>query len=138
MASHNQASIIGNLGRKPELRKAGGAGTSVTMLDVATTRAFMQGTEKIEETEWHQCVVWGKMAEACCKYLDKGRQVFVQGRLATRSYTKDGQKHWTTEIIAERVQFLGGAPQSKPTEPSPAELAETFPPEPSTTDEIPF
>lgn len=62
---------------------------------------------KQERTEWHRIVVWGKLAELCEKFLDKGRQAYVEGRLQTKEYEKDGQKRYTTEIQAQTVQFLG-------------------------------
>ena len=112
MAGVNKAIIVGNLGADPELRTTQG-GTSVCRLSVATTRVWTnsQTNEKQSETEWHRITVWGKQAEHCEKYLSKGRQVYVEGRLRTSSYDKDGQKHWSTEIVADTVQFLGGGNQ---------------------------
>jgi single-strand DNA-binding protein len=108
MAGVNKAILIGNLGRAPELRHTQG-GTPVCNLSVATTRAWTnkQG-ERTEETEWHRVTVWGKQAEHCNNYLAKGRSVYVEGRLRTSSYEQDGVKKYTTEIVAETVQFLGG------------------------------
>lgn len=109
MAGVNKVIIIGNLGRDPELKTREG-GQSVCRLNVATTRRWTnkQTNEKMEETEWHRISVWGKQAENCDKYLSKGKQVYVEGRLRTSSYEKEGQKHWSTEIVADDVQFLGG------------------------------
>lgn len=108
MAGVNKVILIGNLGRDPEMRYTQG-GTPVARLSVATTRAWTnkQG-ERQEETEWHRVTVWGKSAEHCNQYLTKGRQVYVEGRLKTSSYEQDGIKKWSTEIVADRVQFLGG------------------------------
>ncbi len=109
MAGVNKAMVIGYLGRDPELTETSG-GNKVCRLNVATTRVWnnTQTNEKVEETEWHRISVWGKQAENCNKYLAKGRMVYVEGRLRTSSYDKDGQKHYSTEIVAEQVQFLGG------------------------------
>lgn len=109
MAGVNKAIIIGYLGRDPELSETTG-GNKVCRLNVATTRVWnnKQTNEKVEETEWHRIAVWGKQAENCNKYLAKGRMVYVEGRLRTSSYDKDGQKHYSTEIVADQVQFLGG------------------------------
>lgn len=107
MSSVNKSIIIGNLGRDPELTHTQG-GTAVCRLAVATSRKYKKGEELVEETEWHRVTVWGKQAEACDKYLSKGRSVYVEGRLRTSTYEKDGVKRYTTEIVAEQVQFLGG------------------------------
>jgi single-strand DNA-binding protein len=109
MANLNKVQIIGALGRDPELKWTQG-GQAVCKLNVATSRQWTnkQTNQREEETEWHRVVIWGRQAENCDKYLAKGKQVYVEGRLKTSSYDKDGQKHYTTEIIAETVQFLGG------------------------------
>jgi len=109
MAGVNKAIIVGNLGRDPELRYTQG-GSAVCQLNVATTRAYTnKNNDRVEETEWHRIVVWGKSAEHCNNYLAKGRQVYVEGRIQTRSYEdKEGIKRYSTEIVADTVQFLGG------------------------------
>ena len=109
MAGINKVIIIGNLGRDPELRFTQG-GQAVAKLAIATTRKWTnkQTQQTQEETEWHRVTVWGKTAEHCNSYLAKGRQVYVEGRLRTSSYEQDGVKKYSTEIIAETVQFLGG------------------------------
>lgn len=111
MAGVNKAIIVGNLGRDPELRHTQG-GSPVCQLSVATTRAYTnKNNDRIEETEWHRIVVWGKSAEHCNNYLSKGRQVYVEGRIQTRSYEdKEGVKRYSTEIVADSVQFLGSRP----------------------------
>jgi single-strand DNA-binding protein len=109
MAGINKVILIGHLGRDPELRYTA-TGTPVCQLSVATSRSYTnKNNDRVEETEWHRVVVWSKMAEHCNNYLSKGRQVYVEGRLQTRSYEdKEGVKKYSTEIIAENVQFLGG------------------------------
>lgn len=107
MAGINKVIIVGRLGQDPEM-KAVGQGTTVTRLNVATSENWTgKDGQKQERTEWHRIVVWGKLAELCGKYLSKGRQVYVEGRLQTRSWEDNGQKKYTTEIVANTVQFLG-------------------------------
>jgi single-strand DNA-binding protein len=111
MAGVNKVIVVGNLGRDPELKETSG-GSQVCRLNVATTRTWKhrETGEKMEETEWHRISVWGKQAPTCAQYLAKGRQVYVEGRLRTSSYRKDGEEtdRYTTEIVADDVQFLGG------------------------------
>ena len=108
MASLNKVMIIGNLGRDPELRFTGG-GDPVCNFSVATTESWRDKSgEKQERTTWHRVTVWGKQAEPCAEHLKKGRPVYVEGRIQQREYEdRDGNKKQTTEIVAERVQFLG-------------------------------
>lgn len=109
MASVNKVILIGNLGADPELRYTSG-GTPVAELRLATNRRFKtRDGEWQEEVEWHRIVVWSKQAETCKEYLAKGRSVYVEGRLQTRKWEdRDGNTRYTTEVVAERVQFLGG------------------------------
>lgn len=105
----NRVTLVGNLGQDPET-KSTPSGQSVAQLRVATTSTYKdrEGNRQ-EATEWHTVVVWGKQAEACGKYLTKGRQVYIEGRLATRKWTdKDGKDRYSTEVVAETVRFLGG------------------------------
>ncbi len=109
MSGVNKVIVIGRLGQDPEM-KAIGQGTTVTRLNVATSENWTsKDGQKQERTEWHRVVVWGKLAEICGKYLAKGRQVYVEGRLQTNSYEKNGVKMYSTEIVATTVQFLGSA-----------------------------
>jgi len=106
MAGVNKVILVGNLGADPKAESTK-AGTSVTRLSMATSRSFTnKANERVEETEWHRVSVWGKSADACAKYLSKGSKVYVEGRLQTSSYEQDGVKKWSTEIIANDVQFL--------------------------------
>jgi len=108
MASLNKVMVIGNLGSDPEVRTTQG-GTTVANFSVATTEVRGSGDERQEFTEWHRIVVWGRQAETCQQYLTKGRQVYLEGRLQTRSYEdREGVKRSATEIVAQQVQFLGG------------------------------
>lgn len=114
MAGVNKVILIGNLGRDPEMRHTQG-GSAVCRLNLATTRSWFnkQTNERVEETEWHRVTVWGKQAEHCNNYLAKGRSVYVEGRLKTSSYEQDGQKKYSTEVIADTVQFLSGQGQGQ-------------------------
>jgi single-strand DNA-binding protein len=108
MASVNRVILIGNLGRDPELRYTQ-SGQPLTRFSLATNERFKQGDDWQERTEWHRVVVWGKQAENCAQYLQKGRSVYIEGRLQTRDWEdKEGNKRQTTEIVAQTVQFLGG------------------------------
>jgi len=107
MASLNKVMIIGNLGSDPEMRFTP-SGNPVTSFRVATNRVYSTPEgERREETEWFTVVAWGKLAEQCNQFLTKGRLVYAEGRLRTRTWeSQDGQKHYRTEIIANRVTFL--------------------------------
>lgn len=109
MASLNKVMILGNLGQDPELRNTS-SGKAVGTLRVATTDTWTDASgQRQERTEWHTIVVWGRDAENSKKYLSKGRSVFVEGRLQTRKWQdKEGKDRYTTEIVADRVQFVGG------------------------------
>ena len=115
MMSLNKVLLIGNLTRAPELRYTP-SGTAVADLRMAVNRNYStQSGEKREETCFLTVVVWGKQAESCGEYLDKGSQIFVEGRLQTRDWeSKDGQKRSATEVVAERVQFMGRARAAAP------------------------
>lgn len=105
--SLNKVMIIGRLGQDPELKYTPG-GAAVCNFSIATSESWTDKSgQKQEKTEWHRIVVWGKLAELCNQYLGKGRQAFVEGKLQTRAWEdKEGQKRYTTEIMANTVQFL--------------------------------
>ncbi len=107
MASLNKVMSIGNLGSEPEMRFTPN-GNPVTSFRVATNRVFTNPEgERKEETEWFTIVAWGKLAEQCNQFLGRGRLVYAEGRLHTRSWEgQDGQKRYRTEVIANRVTFL--------------------------------
>ncbi|WP_413287886.1 single-stranded DNA-binding protein [Bdellovibrio sp. HCB337] len=145
MSGVNKVIIVGRLGADPEV-KAVGQGSTVTRLNIATSENWMgKDGQKQERTEWHRVVVWGKLAEICGKHLSKGRQVYVEGRLQTRSWEdQQGQKKYTTEIVANTVQFLGSAGGERSTENRSSGGDDfgyqDFGPEPSfnSSDDIPF
>jgi len=106
----NKVIIVGNLGADPETRYTG-SGTAITSLRLATSEAWTdkQSGEKQERTEWHRVKLFGKLAEIAGEYLKKGRQVYIEGSLRTDKYTdKDGVERYSTDIIANEMQMLGG------------------------------
>ena len=106
--SVNKVILVGRLGQNPEVKVTPG-GQSVSNFSIATNEAWTDKSgQKQERTEWHRIVVWGKTAEICGKYLAKGRQVYIEGKLQTRSFQdKEGHTRYTTEVQAQHVQFLG-------------------------------
>ena len=104
----NKVLLIGNLGRDPEMRSLP-SGQPVANFSLATSRKWKDrdGNRK-EDTEWHNIVVFGKQAEIAGQYLNKGKQVYIEGRIQTRNWEKDGVKHYRTEIICDNFQMLGG------------------------------
>jgi single-strand DNA-binding protein len=109
----NRVILVGNLGADPELRSTG-TGKQVANFNLATSRRWSNTDGEMQEaTEWHRIVVWGRMADICHRYLSKGRQVYVEGRLQHRKYTdRDGHERYTSEIVAQQVVFLGGGRQA--------------------------
>jgi single-strand DNA-binding protein len=139
MAGINKVILIGNLGADPEVKYLS-TGTTVANFRIATTenRTNRSG-EKTTVTEWHRIVAFGRLAEICGEYLNKGKQVYIEGRLRTRSWEdKDGNRKWTTEIVATQMQMLG-AP-GPPSEASDFEKEARIPPEepPGPDDDVPF
>ncbi|MDE3021050.1 MAG: single-stranded DNA-binding protein [Pseudomonadota bacterium] len=109
MASVNKVILVGNLGRDPEVRYAP-SGDAIANITIATSEQWKDKSgEKQEKTEWHRVVFFGKQAEIVSQYLKKGSQVYIEGRLQTRKWQgQDGQDRYTTEVVADRMQMLGG------------------------------
>ena len=105
----NKVILLGNLGKDPDTRFTA-TGKAVTRFSLATSNTWVNGNgEKQQATEWHSVVVWGKQGEACGQFLEKGQQVFIEGELRHRTFdNKDGKEQYVTEIIAQKVRFLGG------------------------------
>lgn len=137
MASVNKVILLGNLGRDPEIRYTQ-SGTAVANFTMATSERWNDPSgEKRERTEWHRIVVWGKQAEIASEYLRKGRQVYIEGSLQTREWTdRDGNKRYTTEVRAQRLQLLG-RPDDRQNAPAAAE-EEVAEPGGYSEDDIPF
>ena len=142
MAGINKVILVGRLGQDPEVRYTPD-GTAVANFTIATSEEWKDKTsgEKRERTEWHRIVAWRRLGEICGEYLAKGRQVYIEGKLQTRSWEKDGVKRYTTEIVASDVQFLGGRDSGNysGTEKSSSSYDSPAPPVPDTgDDDIPF
>ncbi|ABL01311.1 single-stranded DNA-binding protein [Pelobacter propionicus] len=106
MASLNKVMLIAALGKDPEVRYTS-SGTAVASLSVATTEKTKNSSGEWEDrTEWHRVVFWARQAEIAGEYLSKGKSVYIEGRLQTREYEKDGIKRYTTEIVGEKLQML--------------------------------
>lgn len=135
MASVNKVILVGNLGADPEVRYTP-SGTAVANFTLATSRSWTnkQG-EKQQRTEWHRIVAWDKLGEICGEYLSKGKQVYIEGELRTRSWEdRDGIRRWTTEIFATGMQMLGSPDREKAS----AVEGQAAPEVPVTEDDIPF
>jgi len=133
MRSLNKVQLIGRLGKNPEVRYTAN-GAAVANFSVATNETWTgKDGQKGERTEWHRIVAWGKLGEICGEYLSKGRPVYVEGRLTTRSWEdRDGNKRYTTEIRADNIIMLGGPDGgARGEDPAAADA-------PSIEDDIPF
>ena len=143
MAGINKAILIGRLGSDPEVRYTP-SGVAVANFNIATSEEWKDKDtgEKKERTEWHRIVAWRKLGEICGEYLSKGRQVYIEGRIQTRSWEdRDGNKRYTTEIVATDVQFLGGrdaGPGDRATSGASASDSESSPIQAPEDDDIPF
>lgn len=110
MAGVNKVILVGNLGADPELRYAP-SGMAIANFRIATTETWKdKNGAKQDKTEWHRIVAFGKLAEICGEYLNKGKQIYVEGKIQTRQWEdKDGNKRYTTEVVAQTMQMLGPA-----------------------------
>jgi single-strand DNA-binding protein len=138
MAGVNKVILVGNLGADPEIRYTP-SGTAVANLRLATSEARTNKEgQKETKTEWHRIVTFGRLAEICGEYLSKGKQIYIEGRIQTRQWDdRDGNKRYTTEIVANSMQMLGRAgdqPQEAP-QGEPPQAEEPAPPE---LDDVPF
>ena len=112
MSNLNKVMLIGNCAGKPECRETQ-SGKKVANLRVATNRWWRDDSGEHQSTEWHDVVTWDRLAEQCSEQLEKGRQVFVEGRIKTSSWKDEqGQDRYKKEIVASRVSFLGSRPQA--------------------------
>lgn len=140
--SVNKVILIGNLGKDPEVRYTAN-GRAVARFPIATSEVWNDAEgNRQERTEWHNIIVWGKQGETCAQYLAKGRQVFVEGSIRSRSYDdKNGNKRYITEIVAQRVRFLGGGGGTRVAPEAEAEPSGEPPPggqPPPLEDDVPF
>jgi single-strand DNA-binding protein len=144
MRGVNKVILVGNLGADPEVRYAS-SGAAVVNFRIATSENWTNKEGgKETRTEWHRIVAFGKLAEICAEYLNKGKQVYVEGRLQSRSWEdKEGNKKWTTEIVANNVVMLGGAAAGGPLASDQSrgmgdEPSDDIPDRPQQEDDIPF
>lgn len=139
-AGVNKVILVGNLGKDPEVRHLEG-GVSVANFTLATNDYYKDKTgARIERTEWHNIAAWRGLAEVAEKYLRKGHQVYIEGRIRTRQYQdKDNQTRYITEIVADEMTMLGGKPQGEgaAARAAPVPEAQTFRQEPE-LDQLPF
>jgi len=146
MAGINKVILVGRLGQDPEVRYTPD-GTAVANFSVATSEEWKdrETGEKKERTEWHRIVAWRRLGEICGEYLSKGRQVYIEGRLQTRQWEKDGVTRYSTEIVASNMQMLGSRDSGGYHEsdrgggyPNSSSGVSGGPPPPSDDDDIPF
>jgi single-strand DNA-binding protein len=138
MGSLNRVILLGNLGRDAELKYTA-SGAAVCSFSMATTEKWKgRDGQAQEKTEWHRVVLWGKAAESLAEYLTKGKQVAVEGRIETRTYDKDGEKRYSTEIKADRVILLGGDRQASSAKPTAKPAADDHDPGFGADDDITF
>lgn len=140
----NKVMLIGHLGRDPEMRMTQ-SGVPVTSFSIATNESYKgQDGNLVDRTEWHNIVAWRKPAEILNEYLKKGSKVYIEGKLQTRNYEKEGQKHYVTEIVVNDFMFLdsrgegggkGGAPAQAD---APASYDQTDSPAGEKDDDLPF
>ncbi|NLO71203.1 MAG: single-stranded DNA-binding protein [Porphyromonadaceae bacterium] len=136
--SINKAILIGNVGRDPEIRHLD-KNVSVANFTLATTeRGFtmQNGTQVPERTEWHNIVAWRGLAELAEKYIRKGTQLYIEGKIQTRSWEKEGIKRYTTEIYADTIQLLGKKPEQTPELPAENITTQTSAPAASNTPDV--
>ena len=114
--SVNKVTLIGNVGKEPEIKHLE-SGQTVASFSLATTDNYKnKAGEKVSTTEWHNIVIWGKLAEIVEKWVTKGKQLYLEGKITTRTWEKDGVKNYRTEIVVDTMQMLGGGSgnESKP------------------------
>lgn len=137
--SLNKAMLIGHVGKDPDVRTID-SGKIVATFSLATTEkgyTLQNGTTVPDRTEWHNIVVWGGLAKVVQQYVRKGSSLYIEGKIRTRNYDKDGQKKYVTEIFADNMQMLGGQQQqSQPTQPNQSQQ-QTFQQQPQQHRDLP-
>ena len=128
--SVNKVILVGNLGSDPEQRDS--KGTPLTTFSIATSETWSKDGENNERTEWHRCVAWRKVAEIIGQHSKKGDKLYIEGKLQTRSYDKDGQTHYTTEVVVNDFTFLSSKGEGRPA-PEPVSVVNG-----QSGDELPF
>lgn len=119
MSGINKVILVGHLGKDPEIRYLEG-GVSVSSFPLATSETFNKDGRKVEQTEWHNIVMWRGLADVAAKFLQKGKLVYIEGKLRTRSFEdKEGHKRYTTEVVAENFTLLGRKSDFEPVKETP-------------------
>ncbi len=136
--SLNKVQLIGNLGKDPELKYTP-SGVAVATFSIATSESWkdQEGNQQ-EKTEWHNIVAWRKLAEICGEYLKKGKKVYIEGKLQTRNYEKDGVKRYVTEIVADQLIMLDGGGAGKPVNSNAASEVSSSHADAPKDDDLPF
>jgi single-strand DNA-binding protein len=143
MSGVNKVILLGNLGKDPEIRHLEN-GRAVTNFTLATSEVYKNREgQRVTNTEWHNVVLWTPLAEVAEKYLKKGSQVYIEGKITTRSYDdKDGNKRYVTEVVGREMTLVGGRPDGSTGAPEPQNNASAEPvgvtPEPTDLDDLPF
>ncbi|MDD4922256.1 MAG: single-stranded DNA-binding protein [Bacteroidales bacterium] len=144
--SVNKVILVGNVGKDPEIRYLD-SGVAVATITLATTErgyTLANGTQVPDRTEWHNIVAWRGLAEIAEKYIKKGGQLYVEGKITTRKWEKDGIARYTTEIVAENIELLGRRPENGHSDANPAQApkatntASNTPEAGNNTDDLPF
>lgn len=120
MSGVNKVILIGNLGKDPEVRHLE-SGKTVANFSLATSESYKDASgQRVDQTEWHNIVLWGKVAEIAERYLKKGSSIYLEGKITTRSYDKDGITRYVTEIVGSQLTMLGGKTEQQQNNPGPA------------------
>ena len=143
MSGVNKVILVGRLGKDPEVRNLE-SGATVASFSVATTETYKDKTtgERKEITEWHNVVLWRGLADVAAKYLHKGDQIYIEGKLRTRSWEKEGVTRYTTEVLGDNMTLLGNKPGGASNSEKPAQIVPAarneMAPAPDATDDLPF
>jgi single-strand DNA-binding protein len=134
----NKAILLGNLGKDPEMRYST-SGLAICNFSIATSETYTKDGQKTKKTEWHKILAFGKLAEICGEYLTKGKQVYIEGKIQTREWEdKDGNKRYTTEIVANEMKMLGGGEERQSQQRQESKPKQDYFPGGDTDDDIPF
>ncbi len=133
----NKVILVGNVGRDPEFRVTQG-GTNLAKFSLATTDKRFKDEHGNPRTEWHNVVAWGKLAEIVDRYVTKGKQLYIEGQIRTRTYEQDGQKKYFTEIHADTMEMLGSRRDSPGGDAPPTDYGGVGQSFPDDTDDVPF
>ncbi|MDZ7742432.1 MAG: single-stranded DNA-binding protein [Bacteroidota bacterium] len=139
MMSVNRVILVGRLGKDPESRTID-SGVKVTKFSLATSESYKnKNGDKVEQTEWHNLVIWRGLAEVAEKYLKKGDQIYIEGKLQTRTYEQDNVKKYFTEVVVDNMTMLGSKKDSEQGGSSPSQVnEEPAEPQPKAEDDLPF